>query len=177
IARAPLGGGVDPYTGPDPATVYDWYRLPDTWISRAHLSREFPLADLLGAGVGRSAIIVALDVENFLNMTGPADYYRDLSGLSSGPDFDVESIRVKGDFSATLHYQSADAQRPETYSRDQYDVFGARLYNAYIDDNLDGVVTQDEKFSGYQRWVSTRQSLRENYQFPRQAYLRVGFRF
>src|SRR5688500_4733894 len=47
VVSSTQGSGIDPFTGysVDGGTVYDWYRLPDTWISRAHLSRDIPLAD------------------------------------------------------------------------------------------------------------------------------------
>jgi hypothetical protein len=173
--RARFGTVSSPNT---PATLYEPYRLPGRWISAASLSREIPLADLFGESVGAIALELSIDVENLLDRTDAIDTYTNRYGMATSPTNDYEAMNAGfGQFSATPAYRDLDPDRPETYATVQYDRYGARLYDAYIDSNLDGVVTQLEKHEGYQRSVAMTQSLRENYQFPRQVFLRLGVRF
>ena len=67
-----------------------------------------------------------------------------------------------------------DPTRAETNDATQFDLYGHRYYNVYSDANLDGIVTQAEKYAGYQRFVATIQSLRSTYQYPRTV--NVGFK-
>ena len=159
-------------------SVLEPWRLPDRWISVASLSREIPLADIFGESLGAAALELSIDVENLLNRTDAIDSYTNRYGMEVSPTNDDGSMDQQiGDFPATQFFRDIDPSRPETYSQAQYDRYGARLYNTYIDSNLDGVVTQTEKYAGYQRWIATLQSLRENFQFPRQVFLRPGLRF
>jgi hypothetical protein len=81
--------------------------------------------------------------------------------------------RSIGDFSAVNWYEQADPNRPETVTPGQYDSFGRRLYSRDADLNRDGVVTQEEKYQSYLRWVRDTIARQVNYRLPRSV--NVGF--
>jgi TonB dependent receptor/Carboxypeptidase regulatory-like domain/TonB-dependent Receptor Plug Domain len=164
-----------------PTTEFNSQRLPSTFNTEAHLERGFKLRDIFGESVGNLEISFYADIFNLLNSTGPIGVR--LSRVSGGsrysitgsPDNDGSALnRQVGDFISTEHYKDIDPLRPETWDAQQYDRFGTRFYNPYVDSNLDGVVTQQERYEGYQRFVTTIQTLHGNYQAPRTVS--VGFK-
>jgi hypothetical protein len=184
---ATYGTGL-PYTREDtkgnPITEYNSQRLPSQFTTEAHIERGFKLRDLLGESVGNLEVSFFADVYNLLNTTS-ANGVR-LSRVSGGsrysitgsPDNDGQGLnRQVGDFSAIPAYRDIDPARPETWSVSQYDRYGTRYYNPYVDANLDGVVTQDERFEGYQRFIATIQTLRGYYQTPRTVAVGVKVQF
>lgn len=164
-----------------PTTEFNSQRLPSQFNTEAHLERGFKLRDFFGESVGNLEISFYADVFNLLNNTGPATIR--LSRVSGGsrysitgsPDNDGGAMnRQIGDFIATEHYKDINPNRPETWDVQQYDRFGTRYYNPYADSNLDGVVTQQERYEGYQRYIATIQTLHGTYQTPRTVA--VGFK-
>jgi hypothetical protein len=156
-------------------------RLPAVVGSEAHIEKGFMLRDLLGESVGDLRIDFFADVFNVLNLT-PATTVRFSRG-AAGTNFSITGDpnnngtsmdRKLGDFTATPFYRDIDPARLETVAASQYDRFGTRMYNPYADSNLDGVVTQLEKYEGYQRFVATIQTLHGSYQYPRTVA--VGFK-
>ncbi len=164
-----------------PTTEFNSQRYPSTLSTEAHLERGFKLRDLLGESVGNLEISFYADVFNLLNYTGPIGVRLSRApggsrySITGSADNDGSAMdRSIGDFIATPHYRDIDANRPETWDSQQYDRFGTRYYNPYSDSNLDGVVTQQERYEGYQRYIATIQTLRSQYQTPRTVA--VGFR-
>ena len=51
------------------------------------------------------------------------------------------------------------------------------MYNPYADLNLDGVVTQNEKYEGYKKFIATIQTQRGTYKFPRTVNLGIRLNF
>ncbi len=146
-------------------------RGPSSFNTELHLERGFYLRDLFGESMGELQFSVFADVTNVFNNTGAVGYY----ATTGSPDQNGTSLnRGRGDFTATNYYRTIDPARPETFDNQQYDRYGHRLYSPYSDLNLDGVVTQAEKYEGYQRIVATIQGNRGNYQTPRTIAL--GFK-
>jgi outer membrane receptor protein involved in Fe transport len=159
-------------------------RLPAVFGSEAHIEKAFPLRDLLGESVGNLEVSLYADVNNILNTTGATTVRFSRAGagtnfsITADPDNNGTSMdRKVGDFTATPFYRDIDPARLETQAANQYDRFGTRMYNAFADSNLDGVVTQLEKFEGYQRYVATVQTLHGSYQFPRTVAVGFKIRF
>lgn len=152
-------------------------RQPSTFSTEAHLEKGFRLADLLGESVGNLEISFFADFFNLLNTT-PAIFVYTTSG---SPTTNLTSFDASlGDFTASQYYSEINPSRPETYSQQQYDRFGNRFYNPYADMNLDGVVTQLEKYEGYRRFITTVQSAsvrNGNFQEPRAVYVGARVKF
>lgn len=159
-------------------------RLPSQFNTEAHIERAFKLRDWFGESVGNLEVSVFADVFNLLNYTGPISvrFSRNAGvpdagrySVTGSPDYDgVNMAKEIGEFSSTPYYRDIDPTRPETFDNSQYDNYGQRLYNPYADSNLDGVETQQEKYEGYQRYVTTVQALRGTYQSPRSVFF--GFK-
>jgi len=167
-----------------PVTEFNSQRLPSQFSTEAHIERGFKLRDIFGESVGNLELSVYADIFNLLNYTGPVGVR--LSRVSGGsrysitgsPDNDGLAMnRQVGDFIATLHYKDINAARPETWDQQQYDRFGTRFYNTYVDSNLDGVVTQQERYEGYQRYIATIQTLQNQYNTPRTVAVGFKLRF
>lgn len=149
-------------------------RYPSSSNTEARISRMFFLKDLVGDGVGETSLEIYIDIFNVLNTTGPVRYFT----TTGNPDQNGTSYnRGIGEFPATPYFAERVDARPETYATQQFDQFGQRFYNPYADVNLDGVVTQAEKYAGYQRLIATIQSFRNNYDQPRTVALGVRLRF
>ncbi len=159
-------------------------RLPSQFNTEAHLERNFKLRDWFGESVGNLELGIFADIYNILNLTNPVAvrFSRNANvpeagrySVTGSADYDGTNMAKEiGEFSNTPYYRDIDPTRPETFDNQQYDNFGRRLYNPYADSNLDGVETQQEKYEGYQRWVTTVQALRGTYQTPRSVF--VGFK-
>jgi outer membrane receptor protein involved in Fe transport len=166
---------------------FNGQRLPSSFSTEGHLEKGFKLKDVLGDAVGNLELSFFADVTNILNSTGPATIRLSRNSSATGgalysitgsPDYDGTGMnRGIGEFTATPYYRDMVAARSETMSADQYDNYGHRLYNVYADANLDGVVTQLEKYQGYQRYITTVQALRGAYTFPRTVAVGVKVRF
>lgn len=170
-----------PYTRLDPkgrqAGEYLADRQPSFYTTEAHIEKGFDLADLIGESAGNLRISFFADVFNLLNSTGPTQVY----ATSGSATTNLTSFnRNLGDFTATPYFSDANPARPETYSQAQYDRFGQRLYNPYADGNLDGVVTQLEKYEGYRRFIMTIQANNVragNFQTPRSVFVGTKITF
>ena len=149
---------------------YNGARQPSDWSVDMRLQRAIPLADLFGEGFKNATLELYVDFFNLLNATHPVAVYE----RTGSPDYDGENLnRSIGDFSAVNWYEQADPNRPETLTPGQYDSFGRRLYSRDADLNRDGVVTQEEKYQSYLRWVRDTIARQVNYRLPRSV--NVGF--
>lgn len=146
-------------------------RFPATWNTTFRIVRTIPLDKLLG---GKTAVDLFFDVTNLLNYTGAVSFYT----RTGSPDYDGFGLnRVPGDFPSTTYFKDGDRTNKYTTSLDQYDRVGRRRYNESIDFNHDGTVTTDETYRGYQQYVANVVDQRRNYQYPRQVYFGITFRF
>jgi hypothetical protein len=74
---------------------------------------------------------------------------------------------LQGMFNQMPWYKEADAANPASYTIDQYDRFGNRLYNEASDLDKNGIVTQAEKFEVWKQYYeNTTIQGRGNYQIP-----------
>lgn len=156
--------------------------LPSSFSTEMHIERSLPLKDLIGDALGNTTITAYLDIFNVFNETGVSSYrFTDNASrqtvLASPDDNGTSFARGIGEFTATPYYKDIDPNRTETYSASQYDEFGSRYYNPYADLNLDGVVTQIEKYEGYRKFIATIQALRGTYRTPRTVNLGLRLRF
>jgi hypothetical protein len=146
-------------------------RFPSNWRNDLRITRSIPLNNLIG---GNTAIDVFLDVTNLMNFTGAVSFYT----RTGSPDDDGFALRrVPGDFPATTYYRDADPKNKVTTAPNQYDRIGLRMYNAMADGNGDGIVTPEESYAGYQRYVADVVARQQLYQYPRQVFFGVMFRF
>ncbi len=157
----------------DQVGEYNGERHPDFWRVDTRIERVIPLKDIFGDSFGNTRISLFVDVINVLNRTEPTNFF----ARTGNPDNDGNVLdRQVGDFSATSFFADKDSD-PRASRADQYDTFGNRLYSIDADSNLDGIVTQAEKFEAYERFVSDFQNQRGRYQFPRQVFVGVELRF
>ncbi len=149
-------------------------RFPSQFNTEGQIRRSFMMKDIFGESAGNLRVTFYVQVYNILNNTDPISYYT----TTGSPDNDGTTLnRLIGEFPATQYYDRIIEERPETYDSRQYDSYGDRYYNPYADANLDGVVTQLEKYEGYQRLVATIQSRRGNYATPRTITAGVTIQF
>ena len=149
-------------------------RGPSYWSVDFRLNKAFKMRDIFGDGAGNSQIEFFIDINNILNRTAVAGFYT----RTGDPDDDgVSFYRTPSAFSATTYYKEADYGNPESFSTDQYDMYGNRYYNENADFDGNGLVTQQEKYDSYVNYLKDVRSLRGNYQLPRTVYLGLMFRF
>lgn len=159
------GGQVGEYLG---------NRQPSSWRIDSRIERDIPLSDLFGESMGHTTLTLFADIFNVLNRTEPVAYY----ARGGNPDVDGNVLaRQIGDFSGTRWYKEGDASNPASSNSTQYDNFGQRLYNASVDFNKDGVVTQEERFHAYQNFVSDVIARQNNYQNPRSVSFGLMLKF
>lgn len=146
-------------------------RQPSFWNSELRLVRTIPLQDVFG---GNTELDLFVDVFNVFNFTGAVSLFP----RTNNPDFDGLTLnRVVGDFPGTTYFREGNPNQKETFAASQYDRIGNRFYNARIDANNDGLVTQAETFAGYQQYVADVVAQRGNYLFPRRVFFGVRLRF
>jgi hypothetical protein len=146
-------------------------RQPSFWNSELRLIRTVPLQGVFG---GDTELDLFLDVFNVFNFTGAIALYP----RTQNPDYDGLALnREEGSFAANARFRDADPTRKETFAPNQYDRIGNRQYNALVDANGDGIVTQAETFAGYLRYVDDVIAQRGNYLRPRQVYFGLRLRF
>lgn len=165
-------------------TEYNSLRLPSSYATEMHIERGFKMRDFFGDGVGQLELTFFADIRNLLNNTEAVSVrFSSTRGgsrytITGSPDNDGQALnRQRGDFQAISHYRDVVAGNPDTWAQGQYDDFGVRRYNPYADGNLDGVVTQLERYESYQRFVAVAQQLRPAYNSPRTVTVGVKLRF
>lgn len=146
-------------------------RYPSNWNTELRLLRTIPLDGLIG---GNAALDVYFDATNLFNFTDAVAFYT----RTGSPDYDGSALnRVPGDFPTTTYFRDVEQTNKATTSASQYDHLGRRMYNERVDFNKDGKVTPEESYQGYQEYVQTVIARQANYQYPRQVYFGVTFRF
>ncbi|NLO18963.1 MAG: TonB-dependent receptor [Ignavibacteria bacterium] len=149
-------------------------RGPSYWRGDLRLQKAFLLKDYFGDGAGNTSIEFFFDINNVFNRTAIAGFYT----RTGDPDDDGDSFsRTLSYFSSTAYYKEADYGKAETFSIDQYDYVGNRLYSENADHDKNGIVTQAEKYQSYVDYLETSKSFRGNYQAPRTVYFGLMFRF
>lgn len=159
------GGQIGEYLGS---------RQPSNWRVDTRIERDIPLKDLFGESMGGTTLTLFADIINLLNRTEPTAYYQ----RGGNPDNDGNLLsRGIGNFSSVEWYRDGDISTPASFNSTQYDGYGNRLYNETVDYNKDGVVTQEERYQGYQEFVEDVISRQANYQRPRSVSFGVMLTF
>jgi len=141
------------------------YRHPTFWTLNARLSKMFALKDWFGESMGRSNIEFWVSCNNVFNRRAARFYY----GATDDPLDNGQTLNYlfQGHFSATPWYKEATKANPASYTAEQYDWYGNRLYNEGSDFDGNGIVTQAEKYEALKRYYEevTIQA-RSNFQIP-----------
>lgn len=155
---------------------YNAEREPSIWSINLRFTKEFPLKDWFGDGAGHSSIQFFVDINNLLNNTAAQSYY----STTSDPDDNGISTRyTAGDFSSQSYYSKADYSNASSFAVEQYNIYGERLYSVKADADLNGVVTQVEKFNAYKKYLvdAINSNKASTYIYPRTVYVGLMFNF
>lgn len=134
----------------------------------------FYFADLFPSLTGGSGIEISLDIINLFDFTKPLRYNQ----ATYDPDKTITLRTTPATLVGTsTYYQNANVGSPITFSADQYDNFGRRLYNAAADFDQDGKVTTDERYKAFFNYYETTLRQRLNYQLPRRVFMSVALKF
>ncbi len=167
-----------PYTRTDrngrPISEINSERQPSIFTLDAKISKEVYLKDIFGAGAGNARVQFFLDIFNILNRTAAVGVYSTTGDpVDDGRTFD----RQVGDFASTSYFKDASLENPTTFSSNQYDSYGRRLYSEMADFDKNGIVTQAEVYESYFKYVETIIKFRGNFQAPRTVYFSMVFWF
>lgn len=149
-------------------------RQPSFWTLNGKLTKSFNMKDIFGDIVGNTWVDIYFDVFNILDRKPVRAIY----SATGDPIDNGRSLDVRiGDFNSTAWFREANYENPASFTSDQYDLYGNRLYNANSDYNNDGIVTQPEKYESYIRYAKTALSFLGNYLGPRTVYFGFRIRF
>lgn len=149
-------------------------RGPSSWSINTRISKTFMLKDYFGEDIGNTSVEFYADIYNLLNNTDAVGYYI----VTGDPDDDGRSLdRRVGDFSSVTFFKNATIENADSYAPDQYDNYGKRLYSEYADFDKNGIVTQQEKFESYIKYVETTMKYRSNYRTPITIFGGIAIRF
>jgi hypothetical protein len=160
-----------PYTKTDkngnPLGETNAERFPSAWNLDLRLAKSFFLRDWFGESFKKTQIQFYIDIANVLNRRAILYYY-----TSTGDPIDdgVSLERTIGNFTDVSFFKTADFSNAASYSTTQYDNYGNRLYNEAADYNRDGIVTREETYQSYLKYIDVVLSQLGNYQGPRTAY-------
>jgi len=160
-----------PYTKTDkngnPLGETNAERFPSFWTVDLRLSKSFFLKDWFGDGFKNTHIEFYVDISNVLNRRAVAYFY---TATGDPIDDGVSLERTIGNFSDVSYFKTADFSNAASFSTSQYDNYGNRLYNEAADYNKDGIVTREEIYKSYLKYIDEIMSQLGNYQSPRTAY-------
>lgn len=149
-------------------------RQPSFWNLSGKLTKSFNMKEIFGDVVGNTWVDIYFDVFNILDRK----VVRSVFSATGDPIDNGRTLDVRiGDFNSTAWFKEANYENPSSFTTDQYDLYGNRLYNANSDYNNDGIVTQPEKYDSYIRYAKTALSFLGNYLGPRTVYFGVRIRF
>lgn len=149
-------------------------RQPSFWTVSSKITKSFNLKDIFGDVVGNTWVDFYVDIYNLFNRR----VVRAIYSATGDPIDNGRALEVRiGDFSSVAWFREATYENPSSFSSDQYDMYGNRLYNAASDYNNDGIVTQPEKYESYIRYAKTALSFLSNYSAPRTVYFGFRIRF
>ncbi len=149
-------------------------RQPSVWNLQSRIQKGFWLRDWFGAGAKNSRIEFFVDINNILNVSYPVGVFaRTGDPIDDGVNF----YRPITDFSAVVYYREADYARAESFSTDQYTIYGDRFYNVNADFDGNGLVTREEKYQAFTKYLEDVRRFRGNFLAPRTVYAGIMFRF
>lgn len=158
----------------EPISDFNEVRLPNFWRLDMRLSKRFIMKDYFGDALGKTSVELFVNIYNLLNRREPVSLY----GITGDPDDNGNSFyrKVADMYQATLYKDAIPAQA-NTFQVTQYDYYGDRLYSAQSDINKDNIVTADEQFKAYRRYLLDSGQGRGNYQSPRTVHFGVKVNF
>ncbi len=149
-------------------------RQPSYWRVDLRFQKGFQLRDFFGDAAGNTRIQFFIDIINLFDRTAPTAYY----SRTNDPDDDGTSFYKKvSEFSPVTYYDKADFTKASSFNSNQYDEYGNRLYNEYSDLDKNGLVTREEQFKQFQKYLTDASSFRGNYQAPRTVYFGIKLDF
>ncbi len=140
------------------------YRGPNYWNVDAKIEKAFFLRDWFGESFGNARLAFFANIYNIFNLRGPVGFYT-TTGDPDDNGVSLNHVRI-GDFLYTPYYEKANYSNASSFSVDQYDIYGNRLYSKDADFDKNGIVTQEEKYQSYLNYVEMGISARGNYQTP-----------
>ena len=129
---------------------------------------DFRLSKKINLGVtSKSYIAFSIDVFNLFNS----------SFQTAKEDYSTLLLRRQSDFSTEVYYEKADIKNPNTFSVEQYDKIGNRYYSKVADYNSDGMVTQEEMYISFARYVQDRVNLQTHMSALRSVFFNITIGF
>lgn len=167
-----------PYTklslSQNPKAEINSERGPSYWRADLRFQKAFMLRDYFGEGAGKTSIEFFVDINNIFNRTAMSGFYT----TTGDPDDDgISFSRPETFLGTTAYYKEADFGIAETFTSEQYDYLGNRLYSENADHDKNGIVTQAERYQSYVNYLETSTAFRTLYQAPRTVYFGLMFKF
>ncbi|MCX7880677.1 MAG: carboxypeptidase regulatory-like domain-containing protein [Ignavibacteria bacterium] len=149
-------------------------RHPSIWNANMRIVKGFFLRDWFGESAKNARLEFFVDVNNVFNLTmAVAHFARSGDPIDDGVNF----YRPETDFSAIVYYREADYARAESFSTEQYTIYGDRFYSVNSDFDRNGIVTRTEKFQAFTKYLEDARRFRGNFFAPRTVYAGIMFRF
>lgn len=149
-------------------------RQPNVWNTNFRFQRGFWLRDWFGESAGYSMLEFFVDINNILNLRSVAGIYaRTGDPIDNGVNFYVPITN----YPATTYYAEGNYGIPESFSAEQYSIYGDRFYNINGDWDKNGSVTQLEKRMSGEQQLEHSINFRGNFLAPITVYAGFMFRF
>ena len=125
------------------------YRHPSAWNVNLKATKSFYLRDWFGEGMKNSMIEFQVSIDNVFNRREPLLYH----SFTHDPLDDGRGLNtvLLGHFLQTPLFKEATHANPASWSPEQYDQYGFRLYNAAADLDGNGIITQQEKYEAWKK--------------------------
>jgi hypothetical protein len=147
-------------------------RYPSRWNVDLRFSKGFNLQGWFGV---KANLEFFMDFTNVLNNRTYATVY------STTADPDNNGSFLKATQTTAIgskdYYRESYYGNAVTFQADQYDNFGARLYNKIVDYDKNGIVSASERFTSYMQYLEDQLNFRSNYIYPRTVALGFMVRF
>jgi hypothetical protein len=150
-------------------------RFPSVWNSNIKLQKTVQLADFFESRSLRKVTVdFYVDIQNWLNNVQPFQWFTN----SADPDLNLSFQNFElGNLQDIDYYESYDPIDPSSIAQQQYDNFGARIYNVNADANNDGVVSQQEMYTATLNYFDTTLKFKGNYLTPRTVWFGAKINF
>ena len=149
-------------------------RQPSFWNTNFRFQRTFDLKDWFGESAGKSSLTFFVDIDNMFNNRQAASVFsRTGDPIDDGTNF----YKPITDFSPTQYYRYANYGIAESFSTDQYNIYGERYYGINGDVDKNGVVTLAEKAQRFEEYLEVVRRFKGNFMAPITVYCGLMFRF
>lgn len=143
-------------------------RQPSRWNVDLRFTKGFNLEGWFNV---KATFEIFADVTNLLNNRTYAAVY----SVTGDPDNNGSFLKTTpaNAVGTETYYRSAYYGNAATFAATQYDQVGGRLYNDVVDYDHNGLITTEERYKSYIRYLEDQLSFRGNYIYPRMVA--VGF--